>query len=233
MLDFTYETRYGDYKNFDVIKPSSIMDMVQDVSTKASESCGYGIEKLRSLNIAWLLRGIKIHFEKPVKTHTPIKFETSVKSIKAASSQRGCIGYQDGECVVKTVADWFIFDTQKLRPSKIPQEIIDAYDYSDFGGDEFFNYVKPKTEDIDVPLYTVRVSNKELDTNMHLNNEKSAEILMDALPFDYYFTDAVILYKKPAYLGDELELCMKETEKGYYVHLQTRDKEICVAGIFE
>jgi len=42
-----------------------------------------------------------------------------------------------------------------------------------------------------------------------------------------------VFYKKSAYLGDELELCIKEIPKGYYVHLQTKDKEICVAGKFE
>ena len=233
MFEFTYETRYGDYKSIDTIKPSSIMDMVQDVSTKASEHYGYDIQKLYSMNIAWLLRGIKIHFETPVKTHIPIKFETSIKSIKAASSQRGCRGYQNGQCVVKTIADWFLYDTQAKRPVKVPQELVDAYEYSDFDNDEFFNYVKPALEDADTVVYTMKVSNKEIDTNMHLNNQKSAEILMDALPFDYYFKDAAILYKKPVYPGDELELCMKEMPDGYYAHLRTKDGEICVAGRFE
>ena len=125
-----------------------------------------------------------------------------------------------------------MFDNTKKRPCKIPCEIAQAYEVYDFN-DDFFEYVKPKTQDTAEPLYTIRISNKEIDTNMHLNNQKSAEILMDALPFDYKINLATILYKKPAFLGDELEVCAEKTENGYYVHLQTKEKDICVAGIFE
>ena len=95
-------------------------------------------------------------------------------------------------------------------------------------GDEI---VREDLMDADV-LYTVRVSNKEIDTNRHLNNQKSAELLMDALPLDFSFSDMTVFYKKSAYLGDELELCAKEISNGYYIHLQTKEKEICVAGTF-
>lgn len=232
MFEFTYETRYGDYKDFDTIKPSSILDMVQDISTKNSESRGFGMNKLRDMGIAWLLKGIKIEFFAPVKTHSPVTISTAVKPFKGASSLRGCIISQDGKPVARTAAEWFVFDTLKGRPCKIPDEIASAYEVHDFN-DEFFNYQKPKLMEFEICAYTIRISNKEIDTNMHLNNQKSAELLMDALPFDYRFRKAEILYKKPAFLGDELEVCVAETEKGYYVHLQTKDKEVCVAGIFE
>jgi len=232
MFEFTYETRYGDYRDFDTIKVSSILDMIQDVSTRNSEFCGYGMDKLREMNIAWLLKGIKIEFLSPVKTHCPVTVKTAVKPMKGATSQRGCIVMQEGKTVAKTIAEWFVFDNIKKRPVKIPAEMAEAYEAYDFE-DEFFNYIKPKTRDIEKPLYTIRIFNKEIDTNMHLNNQKSAELLMDALPFGYCFKTATILYKKPAFLGDELEVCADKTEVGYYVHLETKDKEICVVGIFE
>ena len=60
---------------------------------------------------------------------------------------------------------------------------------------------KPEILEIENPAYTIRVSNKDIDTNRHLNNEKGAELLMDALPFDFFFTDMSIIYKnQPEYL---------------------------------
>lgn len=231
MFEYTYETRYGDYKDFETIKTSSILDMVQDISTKNSEKRGYGIDKLREMNIAWLLKGIKIQMNSPAKPHLPITLKTAVKPPKGASSLRCCIIEQEGKAIGRTVAEWFIFDNIKKRPTRIPEEILNSYEVCDFE-DEFFNYIKPKTKDVEA-AYTIRVSNKEIDTNMHLNNTKSAELLMDALPFEYRFNTATILYKRPAFLGDELEVCVEETENGYYVHLQTKDKDVCVAGVFE
>jgi len=231
MFKYKYETRYGDYKDFETVKPSALLDIVQDIAIKHSDSCGYGLTKMRDIGYAWLIQGIKLHLKKPIKALCEIEAYTAVKNMHAATSERGCIIKQNGEIVAKTVANWFLFDCNRLRPCRIPKEICSAYAIHDFE-DNFFEYTKPELHEADV-INTLRISNKEIDTNKHLNNQKSAEILMDALPFDFSFTDMTVFYKKSAYLGDELELCIKEIPKGYYVHLQTKDKEICVAGKFE
>ena len=231
MFNFKYEPRYGDYKDYDNIKPGSVLDMIQDIATKHSEKCGYGIFVMEELKQAWLLQGIKAHFDKPIKTHTPVTIKTAVKSMRGTTSPRCSYILQDGEVVGKTIANWFLLDVEKGKPTRIPKEMGEAYDFDDFD-EEFFTYQKLKPQEAP-QLYTIRIGIKEIDTNHHLNNQKSAELLMDALPIDYFFTDMEVFYKQSAYLGDQLEVCMKETENGYYVHLQTTCGEICVAGIFE
>lgn len=232
MFSYTYETRYGDYKDFDTVKPGSVLDIIQDISIKDSARLGYGLDNLRKMNMAWLMQGINLRFENPVKTLTDIEVYTAVKSMRGATSERGCILKQNGKTVAKSIANWFVFDTEKMRVSKIPAEIIPVYEIYNFE-DEFFTFKKPELCEIENAKYTVKVANKDIDTNMHLNNQKGADILMDALPFDFYFNDIKLLYKKPAYLGDELEVCIKQIPNGFYVHTQTKEKEICVAGTFE
>ncbi len=232
MFTFKYETRYGDYKDFENIKVSSVLDMIQDVSTKDSARCGYDMLTLKNMNLAWLMQGINARFEKPVKTGEPVEVATAVKSLKGTTSARGCFIRQNGEVVAKSIANWFLFDTGKNKIGRIPAEMFDAYEFFQFE-DEFFEYKKAPLFEIEVPEYTVKIANKEIDTNGHLNNQKGAELLMDALPFDFQFTDVKLLYKKQAYLGDELQVCTKEIPGGFYVHMQTKEKEICVAGTFE
>lgn len=233
MFKFLYETRYGDFKDFYTIKPGAVLDIIQDISSKNSAKCGYGIFELKDMNRAWLLKGTNLYFAKKVKTLCPIEAYTAVKPLRGATSHRGCILKQNGEVVAKSISDWFLFDTEKLRPVKIPEEVFDAYDTSDFDGDEFFKYKKPELcEDAEV-MYKIRIANKDIDTNRHLNNQKGAELLMDALPYDFEFNFISLLYKKPAFLGDELEVCMQKTDNSYYVHLQTLEKEVCVVGRFE
>lgn len=232
MFTYTYETRYGDYKNYDIIKPGSILDFIQDVSIKDSNRCGYDAEKLKEMKMAWLLQGTNVHFEKTVKPDIPLEISTAIKNLKGATSARGCIIKQNGEIVAKTIANWFIFNVERQRIGKITPEMHDAYEFYDFE-DNFFNYQKLELCEIDKAEYTVRIGNKDIDTNMHLNNQKGAELLMDALPFEFYFNNMNVLYKKSAYLGDELEVCVKEIENGYYVHMQTKVGEVCVAGKFE
>ncbi len=232
MFTKTYEMRYSDYKDFDTIKVSSVLDIVQEISTAHSAHLGYGIDKLRSMGVAWLIQGVKLHLEKPVSTAYPLEAYTAVKSTGGATSERGCIIKQNGETVAKTISNWFLFDAEKGKIARISPEMQVAYPIYDFD-DEFFSYKKPELIKDAPKVYEIRVSNKEIDTNRHLNNQKSAELLMDALPFDFSFTDMKVLYKKPAYLGDELDVCLCETDKGYYVHLADNDGNICVAGSFE
>lgn len=232
MFKINYETRYGDYKDFNTVKVSSVLDMIQDVSTKDSARCGYDMDKLRKMKVAWLLQGINLKIEKPVKTHIDVEVSTAVKTLKGATSARGCYIKQEGEIVAKSIANWFLFNTERQRIGRVSPEMVEAYEFYEFG-DPFFEYTKPTLFEIEKPEYRIKIANKEIDTNRHLNNQKGAELLMDALPFEFEFNSINLLYKKQAYLGEELEVCRKEIPGGYYVHMQTPEKEICVAGTFE
>ena len=181
---------------------------------------------------AWLLQGINVRFEKPVRTNAPINAYTAVKSLRGVLSERGSIIKQNDEVVAKSIANWCLLDTDRMRLARIPKEMTDSYEHYDFG-DEFFTYVRPEVFEDAECRYTIRVSNKEIDTNRHLNNQKGAELLMDALPFDFEFNYMNVIYKKQAYLGTELFAYKEETDNGYYVHLMTKEKEICLAGTFE
>ena len=232
MFKYTYDIRYCDYKDFDTVKPGTVLDAIQEVAIRNSEERGYGIGALRNMGRAWLLQGINVQFEKNVSTHMPLETYTAVKSLKGVLSERGCILKQGGETVAKSIANWCLLDTDRMRLSRIPSEMTQAYESYNFD-DEFFTYRRPEIYENAPAKYTVRVSNKEIDTNRHLNNQKGAELLMDALPFDFEIKNIKIYYPSPAYLGEELQVCIKELENGYYVHLKKADNTVCVVGTFE
>ena len=125
-----------------------------------------------------------------------------------------------------------LLDTERMRLARIPKEMMESYEQYDFG-DEFFSYVRPEIIEDAPKRYTIRISNKEIDTNMHLNKLKGAELLIDALPFDFEIKNIKLYYPNPAYLGDEIQVCICEIENGFYVHLKKNDGTICVAGTFE
>ncbi len=231
MHSYTYQIRYGDYKNFNEIKASALLDIIQDVSIQDSTRVGYSIHALRDINKAWLMQGINVRFEKPISTKSPLTVSTGVKSFHASTSERCCVVEQEGAVVARTIANWFLVDVEINRAIRIPPEILEAYEVGGFE-DAFFSFQKPKLQDAEV-VYSVRVSNKEIDTNLHLNNQRAAELLLDAIPFEFSFNDMKILYKKAIYLGDVLEVCVSQTEHGYFVKLQTMAGELCVAGSFE
>ena len=214
------------------MKPSAILDILQDISTKHSEEKGFGMIKLNEMGIAWLLKGWRINFIKPVSPYTALEVHTTVRNSKAVTSDRVYNIYQDGELKVKGVAVWFTFDVNEKKACKIPAEIANAYIDKDFT-DDFGLYTNPRQCDCDNVVEKIYISPRDIDTNNHLNNQKSAEILMNALPTNFSFNNMTVLYKKAAYLGDRLTLEALKTENGYYTHLKSEDGEICVIGVFE
>lgn len=232
MYSYDYNIRYSDYKDFETVKTSALLEVIQEIAILNSASCGFGVDNLRNMNRAWLLQGINVRIENPVSTHYPLVANTAVKSLKGVLSERGTIIEQNGKTVAKSIANWCLLETNRMRLARIPKEMTDSYEYYDFG-DEFFTYVRPDVIENAPEKYKIRVSNKELDTNKHLNNQKGAELLMDALPFEFELRNIKIHYPNPAYLGEELSVCVKEIEKGYYVHLKNSENVICVAGTFE
>ena len=232
MFKYIYDTRYCDFKDFDTIKPGSVLDAIQEAAIRNSEDCGFGIDALRSMNRAWILQGLNVRFETTVRTHAPIETYTAVKNMKGVLSERGCVLCQNGQTVAKSIANWCLLDTEKMRLCRIPKEMTDTYKIHDFK-DDFFAYERPEIIEDAPPVYQIRVCNKEIDTNRHLNNQKGAELLLDALPFDFELRNIKLFYPSPAYLGDELWVCVNEIENGYYVHLKNKDNTVCVAGTFE
>lgn len=64
MYKYSYEPRYSDYKDFDTIKISSLLEIIQEAAIRNSEESGFGVNALRNMNRAWLLQGIDVRFEK-------------------------------------------------------------------------------------------------------------------------------------------------------------------------
>ena len=106
----------------------------------------------------------------PVGDYT---YDTSISTFNRLPTNT--IIEQNGETVAKSIANWCLLDTDRMRLARITEEMTRAYANYDFG-EEFFTYARPEImEEADVK-YSIRVSNKELDTNKHLNNQTGAEL---------------------------------------------------------
>ncbi len=229
MFEFMYETRYGDFKDFENIKTGALLDIIQDIAIKDSQSRGYGIHVLREMNQAWLMQGISLRILKPVSTKCSIDAFTSVAKMGAATSNRGCILRQNGEVVAKSIASWFLMDIVNVRPMRIPKDMLAAYESFDFN-DDFFKYKKPDAPEFKGEGDKVYVSNRDIDTNCHLNNEKAVEIMLDVLPYDYSYNAVDIIYKRESHLGDCLTRRIEKDGTGYWVELSSADGESSVVA---
>ncbi len=222
-----YEFRYGDLDKNGNIRISTVLDVLQDVAIRHSSSVGYDNAKLSELKIAWLLEGWRVRFVAPLDGGSNITVKTGIMSLKACESERLYEVWQNGELKVVATADWFTVNTERMRITRIPAECIEAFDKVDEPKNGLpFERFKPETE-IDVIDSRV-VENRDLDTNHHLNNVKSAEIALDYLPDGFCPTEFTVRYRKELKKGEQIDICHKAIDGGLCYEIKNSSGEACV-----
>lgn len=222
-----YEFRYGDMDAKGNIKISSVLDVLQDIAIQHSNSVGYDSEKLSSMKIAWLLEGWRVRLGAPLHCRSKVTVKTGIMTLKSCESNRGYEVWQDGECKIVATADWFTVNTERMRITRIPAECIEAFDKVDEDDNGLpFERFKPENE-IDV-VDTRVVEKRDLDTNHHMNNVKSAEIALNYLPDDFEISELVIRYRKEMKKDENIHICRKDTDNGICIEMKNDDGESCV-----
>lgn len=222
-----YEFRYGDLNRRGNIKISTVLDILQEAAILHSSAVGYDSDKLAEMKIAWLLEGWRVRFDIPLHNRSKVAVKTGIMTIKSCESNRGYEVWQDGERKVIATADWFTMNTEKRRITRIPQECIDAFDRVDEPDNGLlFERFKPEEEISAVDTRTVE--RRDIDTNNHMNNVKSVEILLDYLPDDFAVKEMAVRYRKELVFGETVTVCRKETGNGFILELKNHSGDACV-----
>lgn len=221
-----YEFRYGDLDKDGNIKIASILDVLQDVAVCHSAEVGNDMEFLYSKSLAWLLEGWRIKIDQLVSSK-PITVKTGIMEMRHFTSYRKYEVWQDGVCKIKATASWFLVNTALMRPTLIPSEISSAFSCvnEEDNGLPFLK-LRPMLE----PEFVSEnpVFKRDLDTNNHMNNVKSAEIALELLPDNFEIDEIRITYRKAIQPKDTVKQCGCKADNGYYAELRNGIDETCV-----
>lgn len=227
MFKKDYEFRYSDLNAKNQIKPTAVVDLLQDISICHSEHAGLGAVKMKEMKTACLLEGWRIRFCAPIDPHKKVVVSTGITDVTACEILRRYEIHQTGELKVSASAVWFTVNTEKMRIMRVPSAFKTEFEcISEPANDLPFERFKPETE---IKIFDrFKVQSRDLDTNHHVNNMKSAEIGLCLLPADFNISELTIRYRKELSINDEIVLCKKKTDYGYCCELKNRDGDACV-----
>ena len=120
-----------------------------------------------------------------------------------------------------------MYDLKKMRPCRVKENILQSYQMIE---NEYPDFVMKKLlpeQDLEEKM-RFQVLRKELDTNHHLNNVKSFQLLTEILPEDFDYNEILITYRRSAAYGEELSAMMKPIDHGYHCELRNQDQQSCV-----
>lgn len=202
-----YETDASFY-----LKPSSFMDMAQEIAYWAAQMLGFGYDDLHVHHTAWVLSRLHFHFADPPKWRDHVTLYTWHKGPSGLFFLRDFY-LQDaaGNRIVTCTSSWVIIDerTRRLvRPEEMEHLLSLDGEVDSAIEEEAPKVMMPRgSEPVPAGEHTVVYS--DVDIIGHTNNARYMVWAMDCLPLEMAqrpVRDAYINFNKETKPGDTVQL---------------------------
>lgn len=234
MYTFESRIRYSEVGSDCKLRLLSLLNYFQDASTFHSEDLGLGVGYLEGFDQVWLMSYWQIDVERFPGLCEYVKIGTFPYEFK------GCFGHRNffmqdesGEMIAKANSLWTLMDMKNMSPCRPSEQMKEKYVLEPKLDME---YLPRKIQLLGEPefLKPVEVTQRYLDSNLHVNNGQYIAIACDCLPEHFEIKRMRASYHKSAVLGDVLypQLYRME-EKSLGVALCTQEGEAYVKVCFE
>ena len=225
------------------VRPSKIVEYMQETANRQCEASGLPLEKLRDeKGLAFILGALSFNSYKPLHAYDEIEVRTWCKEAKSYIFQRFFEIVRDGEKVAEAASTWVLIDLEK-------KTMVRADNY-DFLQDKFFYDAPVDSEKMlkkariskEIEMREVgkrRISYSDIDYNMHMNNTHYPDMICDFLG---EMTDAEetwrvaamsLSYIKESHLGATLTVTRSEMQEDGTVFVRTVNEagETCLEAV--
>nr|WP_297709662.1 acyl-ACP thioesterase domain-containing protein [uncultured Butyrivibrio sp.] len=239
MYTFDSRIRYSEVDSKAILTIESLIDYFQDCSTFQTQDGPATMEYLKERNIAWVLNSWQIEIKRLPKLCEEVRIGTIPYMLKGAMGVRNFfMDTTGGERLAVANSVWTLFDFAKGIPSRVTQEIIDAYPLDEKVEMDYKGRKISIPEGMSYNGEEIVVKKHHLDTNNHVNNGQYIRMALDSIEnvSGSVKENVVSLradYRKQALLGDILFPVIIESDvegtKTYTVSLNNKDHEaVCV-----
>ena len=211
-----YTLRAGDFDKYNRLKPSSILDIFQDIAGLHSEELNLGFEAMLQKSYLWVLVRVKFRILSPISRYEAIKVKTwPLKPNRLSYRREYCIENLDGEKLIIGSSDWVVVHSEQRKFLSVP----DLYPFTEGFHEELMleeKISKIKDFQTDALPYHINIGFSELDVNNHVNNTKYANYVLDALnPTENDIIESLqIDYRKEVMQGTPLNIyLLRENNK--------------------
>ncbi len=239
MYTFDSRIRFSEVDKNAELTIESLIDYFQDCSTFQTQDGPASMEYLKEKDIAWVLNFWQIHINRCPKLCEEVTIGTIPYEIKGFFGLRNFfMDTKDGERLAVANSVWTLYNFAKGVPSKITQEIVDAYPLEPKLDMEYSKRKIALPEDVPaVAAPEIIVREHHLDTNNHVNNGQYVRMALGCIPQELSgISDLRVEYKKQAKLGDvlypEFMKVSKNDKLSYTINLKNADSQsVCIVEV--
>jgi len=237
------KTNWHDTDANRIVRPSKVVEYMQETANRQCEESGLPLEKLRDeKGLAFILGALSINMYKPLHAYEEIEVKTWCKEAKSYIFMRYFEILRGGEKIAEASSTWVLIDlnTKSMVRAGNYGFIKDCFYYDD-PIDPSVLLPKAKLSD-DEELYEVglrKICYSDIDYNMHMNNTHYPDMICDFLDEmtdtdkAYRVSSMSLSYVKESHLGATLTVCRGKLREDGRIYVRTLNEggETCLDAI--
>lgn len=191
-----------------VLKPSALMNFIQDMATKNAEMLGFGPSFIFANNFAWFLIKYRMEFDEYPCELDELLIKTEARGYTKLIANRDFeIWTADNKKrLAKIASNWMLIDLNSKRPVNLSKTISFMPVYQKREDDLEFNKISLSEINSYEKSYEIRFD--DIDVNKHVNNANYIVWAFEALPYDfkssYRLKTLDVIYKKEIAFGHKI-----------------------------
>ncbi|MGN0017476.1 MAG: acyl-[acyl-carrier-protein] thioesterase [Candidatus Gastranaerophilaceae bacterium] len=200
--------RYSEMDYHKVLKPSALLNFLQDVATFAADEGGFGYDEVVSRNLGWFLLKYRMEFENYPQNIEDIIIQTEARGYNKLFAHRDFeLFSQSGERLGKVLSYWALVNFED-KSMAMPNVIFPNK----------FNKVEKREDDLSFAKVHAperidyreefKIRYDDIDVNMHVNNMNYIAWAFEVLPKEfkdkYKLKTLDMVYKKEIQYGNQV-----------------------------
>lgn len=223
----TYRMRTNDFDCFDKLTPTSILDSFQDIAGTHAYLLGMGFEETLRKGYYWVVVREKITIIKTAKPGSTVKVSTWPEAKGRLEFVRNYrMESEEGELLAYGSSVWVLISAETRKLSRGEDMNYEGEIHQEKNYDKLNKL--PKYEGLSEE-YTHIVTFTDVDHNLHMNNSKYADVILDAcnFPKEVKIKELQIDFVSEARWQDKLVYKYKKENDCYYIEAYNAEK-VCI-----
>lgn len=235
MFEENFKVRYSEMDYDLVLKPSALLQFLQDMASDNAEKLGFGYSFIVQKNLAWFLLKYRIEFDDYPKGLYELKFKTEPRGYNKLFAFRDFEVWAENKCVGRIASTWALVDLETKSMASVSECLAEnPYMTPIEKRENDLVYGKAKApEKIDIEkIFEIRFD--DLDVNKHVNNANYIVWAFEPLDIEFRKENKLkildIVFKKEIQYGHKI-LSQVEIQGNKTIHvLKNSDtgEELCL-----
>ncbi len=232
MYKETIKVKYSDLDRTLTASFAAMLRFFQNAAIDHTREVGFSLRNLYGKKNAWILISMNTEIYRYPEEAEEVLIKTYATSFERIFGKRSfSVTDKDGTEIARASTVWVFTDTVSGKPCRIDKSIVSAYGADYYEGLPYIRheegFIKGEAS------YTITATNRDTDTNSHVNNVRLAEFLQEAVPINSKIHKAKIFYHSSVRAGDTVSAFVHHRGNEYHVCIEDYEGKVMTAAQFE